>query len=190
MHSSTEETSAVRVLIRAHQPEPPNASEVGLFVFDFDSLYELVRLSVDPKYADFNFTRFALYRNAKRVDADDKMYVRLLRLASPLEMASTIAVYAGAAASVSATLWVLVQAFERMYNLKLNREKLQLEIQKLKRDLSADSKDLMEPDAIDVMETLEERGAREYLETVEKRLARSAIQIEEVIIEIALKGQR
>jgi hypothetical protein len=187
MQSSPGNTTSVQVIIRANQTDPPNVSEVGLFVFDFDSLYELARLSVDPKYADFNFTRFALYRNARRVDSRDKMYVDLLKLASPLEMASAIAVYAGAAASISATLWVLVQAFERIYNLKLNREKLQLEIQKLKRDLDPDANDFIEPDPVEVMDQLEERGAREYIEMVEKRLFRSSIQIEEVIVEVAME---
>jgi hypothetical protein len=188
MQNSPEENTTVQLIIRAHQPYPPIASEVGLFVFDFDSLYELVRLSVDPKYADFNFTRFALYRNAKRVEASDKLYVSLLRLASPLEMASTIAVYAGVAASISATIWVLVQTFERIYNLQLNREKLQLEIKKLKSDLNENNNTFIEPDPGEVMEHLEEKGVSQYLETVEKRLSKSSIQVDEVIIKVIIDG--
>jgi hypothetical protein len=180
----------LKILLNANQPYPPNASEIGLFVFDFDSLYEMLRLSVDPKYAEYNFTRFALYRNAKRLDAPDKMYVDLLRLASPLEMASAIPVYAGAVASVAATLWVLVQAFERIYNLKLNREKLRLEVEKLRSETKLDSSAFVEPDPDEAISYLEERGAREYLETVEKRLNRSSIQVCEVIIEVALEERK
>ncbi|MBE0411408.1 MAG: hypothetical protein IBX69_16925 [Anaerolineales bacterium] len=181
--------ASLQILIQAGQSDPLNAGEVGLFVFDFDSLYEMVRLTVDPKYASFNFSRFALYRNAKRLSNEDKLYVQLLRLASPMEMASTIAVYSGAAASIVATLWILVQALERIYNLKLNREKLQLEIQKLKRDLSTESKVLIEPDPFDVTHSIEERGASEYLDTIEKRLSRSSIQIEEVKIRVDFENR-
>lgn len=184
MHSTSGNTHSLQIIIQANQLNSPATADVGLFVIDFDSLYELIRLSVDPKYAEFNFTRFALYRNARRVDQPDKMYVELLRLASPLEMASAIAVYAGGAASVAATLWVFVQALERIYNLKLNREKLQLEIKKLKRELETDLNVLYEPDPTKVLDQLEVRGAHEYLDTVEKRLSRSSIQIEQVIIEV------
>jgi hypothetical protein len=190
MQPSLNNSMSLKILIRAKQPDAPNASEVGLFVFDIDSLYELLRLSVDPEYEDFNFTRFALYRNAKRVDTPDKMYINLLQLASPLEMASAIAVYAGAAASVAATLWVLVQTFERIYNLKLNREKLRLEVEKLRKDSNLGSSAFVEPDPDEALVQLQERGAWEYIETVEKRLIRSPIQVNEMIIEVALKERK
>ena len=124
-----------RITLVASELSKPALGDIALFIYDFDSLYEVSRLSADPKYEDYKFSRYALYRNGRPIDSDDRMRVEMLRLESPLELSATIVAYSAAASSVLATLLVLIRVLEKVSNFRPNREKLALEILKLKQDL-------------------------------------------------------
>jgi hypothetical protein len=172
--------------IRADAGQPPEISDVGLFLYDLDSLYEIVRLAFDPAYKTYRFSRFSLYRNGRPLVPGDKMTVRQLRLASPLEVTATIAAGAAAAASVAAALWAFVQTVEKIYNLKLQRQKLELEIERLRHETVQARLPLDLPEAApDPDRVLRRRSASEPLETLMRRLAASRLRVIELDIELS-----
>jgi len=160
-------------------------AEVALFLYDFDSLYEIARLAVDPQYRSVRFSRFSLYRNGRPLMTADRMRMEAISLQSPLEVVATIAVVGGAAASVAAAIWAVVQVIEKLYNLPLNRRKLELEVRKLKREEAQARLPLGLPEeAQDLERRLERRGATPYLETVSRRLEGSAVKVQSLAIAV------
>jgi len=155
-------------------PELSTLSGVGLYLYDFDSLYELTRLALDTNYKEFEFSRFALYRNHRRLRSIDKLHIQDLSFKSPLEVVSSITAYASAGAAILATIWLLIQIIEKLYNLQLNHEKLQLEIEKLKKTIYQDDEI---NDNNDNYEILEDRNAIEFVEVLERRLSQSGYKI-------------
>jgi hypothetical protein len=175
----------VRLTIAADIGDAPSMAEVALFLYDFDSLYEIARLAVDPQYKSHHFSRFSLYRNGRPLMATDRMLMHAISLQSPLEVVATVAVVGGAATSVAAAIWAIVQVIEKLYNLPLNRRKLELEVRKLKREEAQARLPLGLPEEVqDLEHLLERRGATPYLETVSRRLEASAVKVRSLVIAV------
>ncbi|HEX8266376.1 MAG TPA: hypothetical protein VF596_13310 [Pyrinomonadaceae bacterium] len=185
-------------------------NEVGLFLYDLAILYELVRLVVDPKYKDFKFSRFALYRNRRRLKPKDRLYVQKIKQESPLEVAILIGTTTVSALSA---VWVFVQLTEKIYNFRLNREKLEVDLEKASLDIEKAKLDI-EKATLDKNKTelelrklereelslskqsspiislaeaekhLEERNAIRLIKSVERKLERSPLQIRELDLKV------
>jgi hypothetical protein len=185
VHAQKPAPQSVRLTIAADIGEAPNMADVALFLYDFDSLYEIARLAVDPQYKSHRFSRFSLYRNGRPLMATDRMLMRAISLQSPLEVVATVAVVGGAATSVAAAVWAIVQVIEKLYNLPLNRQKLELEVRKLKREEAQARLPLGLPEEVqDLERLLERRGAAPYLETVSRRLVASAVKVRSLAIAV------
>jgi hypothetical protein len=181
----TEKSQIVSIRVQAKADRPLDISTAGLFLYDLDSLYKIIRLALDPAYKSYRFSRFSLYRNGRPLADQDRLLVKRLKLSSPLEVLATVAAVGGAATTVAAAVWTLVQTIEKIYNLRLNREKLELEVFKLQREAVQPRLPLDLPDKpLSSDRILKRRAADEPLETLEKRLASSAIQITNVEIEV------
>src|SRR3972149_1750907 len=103
----------------------------------------------------------------------------------PLEVVATIAVAGGAAASVATALWVVVQTVERIYNLPLNREKLELEVQKLGRGEAHPPLPLDMPGKNpDAQTQIARRKATDSLEAIARRLEASPVRIVRIELEV------
>lgn len=188
MRQMTEKSQSVAIRIRAETDPTPDIATVGLFLYDLDSLYEIVRLALDPAYKSYRFSRFSLYRNGRPLADQDRLLVKRLKLASPLEVFATVAAVGGAATTVAAAVWTLVQIVEKIYNLRLNHEKLELEVMKLQREAVQPRLPLDLPDKpLSSEKILKRRAADEPLETLEKRLASSTVRITEFEIEVIEK---
>jgi hypothetical protein len=185
---SPKSTPAQRLIlkIRADVGRSPDAAEVALFLYDFVSLYEILRLGTDPEYKSYRFSRFCLYRKGRPLLPADRMVVRTIRLHSPLEVIATIATSGGAAASVAAATWSVLQVVEKLYNLHLNRQKLELEIRKLRREAVQTRLPLGFPEEMpDPLPLLKKRNAATYLETLTRRLRNSQVQITDIQVELS-----
>src|SRR4051812_32905673 len=110
-----QENEYIRISIIGTESLDVTFDEVGLFLYDFTCLYELVRLALDPKYNKFRFSRFSLYRNKRPLRVEDKMVVEKLRHESPIEAQVVIAITSGITA-VSTFITML----STIYNLKPN----------------------------------------------------------------------
>ncbi|HLC34711.1 MAG TPA: hypothetical protein VJJ70_06910 [Anaerolineales bacterium] len=182
-------THVARLTLTAEAQATPHISDVALFLYDFTSLYEIVRLAVDPRYRSYHFSRFSLYRNGRPLEERDQLQVGSLRMRSPLEVVATIAVAGGAAASVATALWVVVQTVERIYNLPLNREKLELEVQKLRREEAQPALPLDMPgQKPDAQTQIARRKATDSLEAIARRLEASPVRIVRIELEVRESG--
>ena len=185
MDEPTHRTQTLVIRLAAEVRDPPNVGGVALFLYDLDSLYEIARLALDPAYRSHRLSRFALYRNGRPLAPADRLLVRSLTLESPLELITTIAVAATAAAAVASAVLAAVSVVERVYNLRLDREKLELEVAKLRREeLQARLPlDLAEEPA-DPPSVLHAKGADELLETVARRLAGAPVRVTALEVEV------
>jgi hypothetical protein len=182
---ASDTTHVARLTLTADAQGTPHISDVALFLYDFTSLYEIVRLAVDPRYRSYHFSRFSLYRNGRPLDERDQLQVGSLRMRSPLEVVASIAVAGGAAASVATAVWVVVQTIERIYNLPLNREKLELEVQKLRREEAQPALPMDLPgQKPDAQAQIARRKASDSLEAIARRLGASPVRITRIELEV------
>jgi hypothetical protein len=157
----------------------PALTDVDYFLHDFNLLYELSHIVVDPKYSDYKFTRFFPYRNRRRIAAPDQLAVERLSYESPLELVTLVM----ALPSVAATIWVVVQTMEKIADRKIKREILELTRDKLRRELQApNGMELAAPQGLDesYREQIRIRGAEYHYETIEKHLQQNPIRISRI----------
>ena len=182
-------THVARLTLTADALATPHVAEIALFLYDFTSLYEIVRLAVDPHYRTYKFSRFSLYRNGRPLDERDRLELGSIHMRSPLEVVATIAVAGGAAASAATAIWVVVQTLEKIYNLRLNREKLELEVQKLRREEAQPALPMDLPGGKpDAQTQIARRKASESLEAVARRLEASPVRIVRIELEVRASG--
>jgi hypothetical protein len=182
-------THVARLTLTADALATPHVAEIALFLYDFTSLYEIVRLAVDPHYRTYKFSRFSLYRNGRPLDERDRLELGSIRMRSPLEVVATIAVAGGAAASAATAIWVVVQTLEKIYNLRLKREKLELEVQKLRREEAQPALPMDLPGGKpDAQTQIARRKASESLEAVARRLEASPVRIVRIELEVRESG--
>ena len=116
-----------RIALRGEEGDYPALSDVALFLYHFNVLYDFSRLLVDPKYAEFKFAANSANRNFKRVEPGDRLAIESLRVQSPIAL--TVVILATPASA--AALWVLTQAFEKIVNFPINRKNLKLQNESL-----------------------------------------------------------
>jgi hypothetical protein len=187
---ASDSTHVARLTLAADSQASPHISDIALFLYDFTSLYEIVRLAVDPRYRNYRFSRFSLYRNGRPLEERDRLELGSIRMRSPLEVVASIAVAGGAAASVATAIWVVVQTIEKIYNLPVNREKLELEVQKLRREEAQPALPMDLPGGRPDGQTLiVRRKASDSLEAIARRLEASPVRILRIELEIIESGR-
>ena len=184
--------SYIRIAISGSESQIPTVEEIGLFLADFATLYELHRLSADPYYGDFVFSRFALYRNGRPIDDEDKLYVEKIKHESPIELMIFLA---AGAAGVTTTLRGLVESLEKIYNFRLNRELLEQNLRNAELDEEKKKLEIQELRekrrhkllTVDTVEaesrtTIESHSPATWIHRVERRLEKNSIRIERLEI--------
>jgi len=158
----------------------PTFSDINYFLHDLNLLYEFSRVIVDPKYRGYHFSRFFAYRNRQRIDDSDQLRIERLRQESPLYIAAV----AAALPATAATIWVLVQIFEKLANFGLNRDILKLNREKLRRELALP----LPPNEASITQMTREsftrqihiREAEFIYDRIENHLRRNPIAIREI----------
>jgi len=109
-----------QIALRGEEGDYPALSDVAYFLYNVNVLYEFSRLIVDPKYEGYRFSNRSSNRHVTRILPADQLDVQSLRVQSPILLTVVLL-----ATPVSATaIWVLSQAFEKIYNFPINRENL------------------------------------------------------------------
>jgi hypothetical protein len=101
---------AFQIEVVGSDQESLQIQDLANFLYDFNLLYETLRLAFDPTYDWFRFTRFTGYRNGRRALKDqDRLRVDLLRVESPpllvtilqaLDLPKTIPIVVGFVTSI------------------------------------------------------------------------------------------
>ncbi len=173
--------SRITFTITADIGESPTLIETSNFLGDFNMIYEVTRLAADPQYADQPRSRFTLYRDAWRPDDFERLQLLELTMGSPLIF--VVQVIGLSTAALSAIL-LFLRIVEKAATIGLAREKLNLEVELLKRQLSdaeeqSKSEGLDQKDENDLIgETIQE----DLLEYLERRIQKSSIKIIDINI--------
>jgi hypothetical protein len=108
----------------------PTLVDITNFLYDFNILYEIARLTTDPTYSHFRFSRFVFYRKGRPLELSDRLRIQSISLGSPLLILAVL----GAVPTAVGAVWGLVQIADKLTNAPLNRRKLKAEIEKLERE--------------------------------------------------------
>jgi hypothetical protein len=167
-----------RIAIRGNGEDYFALADLAYFMHDSNLLYEFSRIIVDPKYAEYQFSRFSTYRNRYRIDEVDMLRVERLRIESPLELIAVVAAFP----STATAIWVLVQAVEKIANFHLRRDILKLNREKLRRELEAAHPDtrVLEHGDVILREQLRIREAEYLYDKIEEHLQKNPIHISEI----------
>jgi len=113
--------------------------------------------------------------------------VERLRQESPLELA--VAVSAASGAAIGA-VWCVVQIVERIANFRLNRQKLKLELEKLRRETEYAKRPVHIVEEEEAIFRLSSREASPFLDHVGERLAGSQVRIKDLEVRITRRVRR
>ncbi|WPB85519.1 hypothetical protein [Sediminicoccus rosea] len=122
-----EKLERISILFSFADQAPISALDLSSFIYDINRLYVMSVNS--PGYEDARkFVNFG--RNSFKVQKSNQLTIKRIRFESPglIEVIAAVSVGAGG-------LWAFIQALERIASWPMNREKLRLEIEKLKRDV-------------------------------------------------------
>jgi hypothetical protein len=109
------------------EPTDITLLELSSTFYDFGLLYDWSVLVTIPEYSGYRFGQGFWYRNGRPIFPEHRLYVRSIRQESPIAALLLIpAVAAGAGIP-----WALLQSIEKIQNWKLNRRKLEAEVEEL-----------------------------------------------------------
>lgn len=125
-------------------PHELSLFDVSEFLFNFNSLYELIRISTDRRYPRDpqgppepnelireHYVRF-LEDGRSAVRDGDKLMVHKLSKKSPLTLVVTLSAVPAAIGAI----WAIIQIGDKMLNWRINREILELQKYKLEMELA------------------------------------------------------
>ncbi len=157
--------SQMQITIDAQSSGLLALGDAGLFLYDLATLYELLRLALDPAYADYRFGKYPLFRGRRPLEPEDRLDVDALRRDDGLHLVVSLPVRPGARRAIAAVLAGFAHGLSAAYGLDLDARALQraagLPAVRAKAALTA----------------LDARGARPHFETVIKRLRRSEVKV-------------
>lgn len=149
--------------------------DISSLLYDLELIHDLMILAFVEDYCGYRFTNVFYFRKGRPVKPSHRIRVGKIIKESPLTIELAVA-------SIAA-FWVLIQAFEKMVNLPLNREKLRLEVKNLgleveKRIFEVESREL---------ELIERRlgfeGMRIFISLL-KRLENNPLKLEDASFEV------
>jgi hypothetical protein len=167
----------VRITLVGSEKPLPTLLDVSAFLYDFNLLYEYVRLAVDPQYSQYDFDRpFSWTRNNRPLLNADRLRVVQLRHESPLLLVAALpAVAAGIAA-----VWGVLQITEKIVDWPLDREKKRLDVEKLRVEV----RNAGLPDAPTLQAQLTDRQAIRVIDRTITRLNASPMRVSDIKVDI------
>lgn len=139
--------------------------ELTSLLYDFTLLHDCIALTAIPDYKNYYFSRNFWYRKGRRLKPEHQLYLNKINHNSPLGLEIIIPLTVG---SVTVP-WLILQAVEKIQNWKLNREKLELEIEKLRLDNHLKNMESFNKD-IELSNLLKRREAIDTFYRVVKRI--------------------
>jgi len=88
--------STVKVRVQTLEPPQPTLLDVSAFLYDFNLLYEVGRLSTDEKYRGARLSHATFYRWGRPIYFEDRLRVESLRHESPIEVSVVLQAVTGA----------------------------------------------------------------------------------------------
>jgi len=158
--------------------EKPYLLDISSLLYDFELLHDLSLILYFEEYKGYKFNRYFWYRNGRSIKKDHQ--IRTLKIIK--ESPFTIELLISDIAIISGAFLAIVKAFDVISNWKLNREKLKLEIEKLKKDLKNYK---IEKSALNLERRVHEKDAEEIYNHLIERLDKNPIKLDDIqVIEL------
>jgi hypothetical protein len=122
--------NSIKMYMQFQEDGHLTALDFSSFVFDFNLLYDAIAIDSLEDYDEYDFNIGFWKRNGRRTIPEHRLYFERIRHESPLEFVTILTV----AVLSSGFIWTLVQVIDKVSNWDLNREKLALEVSKLRTD--------------------------------------------------------
>lgn len=135
------------------------------FLYDLNLLNDCLALALIDQYSDYNFSQFFYYRKGRPLKKEHKLYLNKINHNSPLGLEVIIPL----AASAAGIPWLILQSAQKIRNWKLERRKLEIEVQKAELDLNEKKAKLVN-EPLDIEEKLLKREALQTFNNILKRI--------------------
>ena len=165
------------LLMRFHFDEPryPQLMTITSTLYDLELAYDLSVILAYPEYGERKFGPHFWYRSARRIDEKHRLRAGTIIRQSPL-LLELIVTAVGAA-------WVLVQILDRVSNWRLNREKVRVEIDNLRKDGKLKDLEILERSRGQL--PLSERpGAQETMDRLIRRFEHNDIDLLDIDFDV------
>lgn len=167
----------VKLLFR-EQERIPLLQVVSSLLYDVELLYDFCLIIGAEEYSEYKFSQGFWYRKGRHIKDIHKLRVVRIMKESPLSVELLIADAIGTLTA----LWLFIQAVEKIYNLKANRKKTDLEIEKTKLEIEKLKREThKEPE---LGQKLRNQQHSLTFRIIAKRLESNSIKLEDLEIEV------
>src|SRR5262245_20950649 len=151
------------------EPENLFLLDVTSLLYDIELAYDFCVLLTADEYKKYEFTQFFWFRNGRPLKREDRLRILRIVKQSPLLLEVIIP-------SLGA-LWILLQIFEKVRNWNIAREKLELEVEKLRREQETHREQVRELYAKEIGQLFAERNAIAIEDRLVRRLSDNPIKL-------------
>jgi hypothetical protein len=147
----------------------PFLLDITSLLYDIELAYDFCVLLTENEYRRYNFSGFFWFRNGRPLRNEHRLRIARIVKQSPLILEVVI--------PSLAALWALLQIIEKVRNWNLSHEKLQLEVEKLRREREIDREGTRELYAKQLSQLAEKRDATTIEERLTKRLSENPLKL-------------
>lgn len=165
---NADKDSHYKVQFQFVEDKYPLLLDISSLMYDLVLAHDFGVIITEEEYSDYKFNQYFWYRQGRPIKPYHKIRASRIVKESPLVLEVIVASIGG--------LWVLLQIIEKVQNWPLNREKLKLEVEKLRAE-----KQLRHEEPKMLAER--RKALREELNLI-KRLNESPLMLEDVEIKI------
>jgi hypothetical protein len=158
------------------EPKVPLLWDVSATLLDLELAYDFSVILTEPEYSTYKFSRFFWYRNRSRISEGYRLRATSIELHSPLLLEVVVPSIAGLAG--------LLQIFQAISNWPLSREKLELEVNKLRREEAEHRLKVSTDYSAQIHKLAASRDADDFDRKISERLSRSKLQLTHVDVEL------
>jgi hypothetical protein len=124
----------LKMRLSFEEEKTPYLLDISSLLYDFELLHDMFLLVYQEDYRKYKFTRYFWYRSGRPIKAEHKIRTARIIKESPLEievLLSTITLTSGA-------LLAIIKTLEKIGNIDLVREHLELKNEKLRKEIFYD----------------------------------------------------
>lgn len=195
--NSHDDQGYFRIAIRGTEGENLPLEVVTKFLYEFNLLYEMSRLVVDPRYEAYKITQATSSRVVNRLWENDKLYLEKLRVNSPLDLNLVLNATQVGLAAINAVLTAISlrqnRSNRRDNEVLFSRQDADSPKQVNQEIVFTDSGlqlRLPPPPDENFREKLQIRRATKHFDRERSRLEESPVRVEEVTITYTRERQR
>jgi len=165
----------IKIRLVFEDEKKPYFLDVSSLFYDFELLHDFSLLLYAEEYHYYRFSQYFWYRRGRPLKDEHRLRALKIIKESPL----TVELILSIVAVSSGAIWVIVQAIEKIGNWKLSREKLKLEVEKLRHEKNIRYYDEQKA-RIEMENKLQERESWDIFNSLLKRLEINPIKLKDI----------